>query len=260
MDPTECPPTKRRKIEFADVDVDVDVDRISELGDDLLIEILSLLSTKEAVQTSLLSKRFQNLWASVPVLDLNFDEFCPDDDTINNLQDFEEQELLYLSLEEKFTKFVDGVFEHRDPSINVDSFNLKWDEEESNPAPAIKWLDTVAKLKPKFLTVKICTEDQIFQVPDSIFSCKSLQEMELNLDLEAIRPRLVDLPCLKKITLRSVGIVNGVLQKLSRLPALEEMVLSNCHFNTCEISSSTLKRLVVEGSPDDHPDEIIRSS
>ncbi|KAF3340134.1 F-box/FBD/LRR-repeat protein [Carex littledalei] len=65
----------------------VDVDRISEFVDDLLVPILSLLSTKEAVQISLLAKRFQNLWTAVPVLDFDFDKFCPDVDTLDNLEE-----------------------------------------------------------------------------------------------------------------------------------------------------------------------------
>ncbi|XP_078182021.1 F-box/FBD/LRR-repeat protein At1g16930-like isoform X2 [Carex rostrata] len=236
MDPTESRTKKRRKIAHANVD------RISEMSDNLLILILSSLSTKEAVQTSLLAKR--NLWAAVPVLDFDFDEFCLDDYTIENLEEYEEKICEY---EEKFTNFVDGVFERRDPSIHLDSFKLKWNEAESSPDRAPAWLDTVAKSKPKCLSVHIYTENYYFEVPDSIFSCESLQEMELQLGFEAISPSSVNLPCLKKLTLNTIDIADEVMQKLSALPALEEMVLSNCHLYTCDISSGTLKRLVLDG-------------
>ncbi|BBH06774.1 hypothetical protein Prudu_018510 [Prunus dulcis] len=46
-------------------------DRISELPDEILVSILSLLSLKEAATTSILSKRWQHLWAST--MTLNFD-------------------------------------------------------------------------------------------------------------------------------------------------------------------------------------------
>ncbi|KAL8482108.1 hypothetical protein ACS0TY_028313 [Phlomoides rotata] len=45
-------------------------DRISELGDAILLRILCSINIKEAVQTSILSKRWKNLWTSMP--DLNF--------------------------------------------------------------------------------------------------------------------------------------------------------------------------------------------
>ncbi|XP_078177992.1 F-box/LRR-repeat protein At4g14103-like isoform X1 [Carex rostrata] len=235
---TESTTEKRRKIAH--------VDRISNLPDPILILILSLLSTKESVQTSLLAKRFQNLWASVPVLGFDFDDFLPDDHS----EYLDEDEENLFEYEENFTKFVDGIFEHREPS-NLDSFKLKWKEDESDPTPATAWLETVAKLKPKFFFVHIFTENFNFEVPDSVFVCESLEELELELGFEAISPRSVNLPCLKKVTLDSIEIVDEVMQKLSGLPALEEMVLSYCQLNICDISSGTLKRLVLDGYHND---------
>ncbi|CAK7324196.1 unnamed protein product [Dovyalis caffra] len=45
-------------------------DRLSDLRDNIIHEILSYLDIKQVIQTSVLSKRWKNLWASVP--DLNF--------------------------------------------------------------------------------------------------------------------------------------------------------------------------------------------
>ncbi|XP_078153515.1 F-box protein At4g22280-like [Carex rostrata] len=253
MDPTESRTKRRREIAVADVDL------ISLLPDDLLILILSLLSTKEVVQTSLLAKGFQNLWAAVPVLDFDFDEFCPDYHILDNLDD-EDQKKLWELHAEKFKKFGDGVLKHRDQLINVDSFKLKWVEEETDPDPASAWLDIVAELNLKFLSVHISSEEYDFEVPDSIFSCKSLQEMELNLEHEPIRPISVNLPCLKKLTLRYTVIKDEVMQKLSALPALEEMVLSYCYLYFCHISSGTLKRLVLDGCYNDNETDITIST
>ncbi|CAA7061856.1 unnamed protein product, partial [Microthlaspi erraticum] len=46
-----------------------DMDRISELSDELLIEILSRLPTKDAISTCKLSKRWKCLWMYLPKLD-----------------------------------------------------------------------------------------------------------------------------------------------------------------------------------------------
>jgi hypothetical protein len=47
----------------------VEVDRISGLPDDILIQILSFLPTKQAFLTSILSKRWKHLWCFVPDID-----------------------------------------------------------------------------------------------------------------------------------------------------------------------------------------------
>lgn len=44
-------------------------DRISCLPDDLIAEILSKLTLKEAIKTSILSGRWKTAWASHPILD-----------------------------------------------------------------------------------------------------------------------------------------------------------------------------------------------
>ncbi|XP_028806308.1 putative FBD-associated F-box protein At3g50710 [Neltuma alba] len=48
-----------------------EVDRISGLPNSVLLRILSFLPVKEAVATSLLSKKWKRLWLSLPTLDLN---------------------------------------------------------------------------------------------------------------------------------------------------------------------------------------------
>ncbi|KAJ3686709.1 hypothetical protein LUZ61_015873 [Rhynchospora tenuis] len=233
------------------------VDKISSLPDPILISILSLLTMKEAVRTSVIAKRYRNLWVFVPGLEFDFDDFLPSDEILEKLEEDDEDLSEY---EEKFVKFVDGVFEHRGP-LNLDSFKLVWNEDDSDPIRATTWLDIVAKLKPKFLFVHIFTENYNFEVPDSVFASKSLQELVLHLGFETITPRSVNLPCLKRLTLDSIEIREEVMQKiLSGSPALEEMVLSDCLLSFCGISSCTLKRLILDGYHNEKPPEILIST
>ncbi|KAJ4769076.1 F-box/RNI-like superfamily protein [Rhynchospora pubera] len=244
----KSPRAKRQKTDH--------VDRISSLPDPMLISILSLLTTKEAVQTSVLAKRYRNLWVSVPGLEFDFDDFLPSLEILEKLEETDEDLSEY---EEKFVKFVDRVFEHRGP-LNLDSFKLVWTEDDSDPIRATAWLDIVAKLKTKFLFVHIFSENYNFEVPDSVFASQLLQELVLHLGFEVITPRSVNLPCLKRLTLDSVEIREEVMQKLlSGSPALEEMVLSDCLLSFCDISSCTLKRLIIDGYHNEKAPEILIS-
>ncbi|CAL8166874.1 unnamed protein product [Prunus armeniaca] len=49
----------------------ISIDRISHLPDEILVSILSLLSLKEAAITRILSKRWQQIWASTDTLDFD---------------------------------------------------------------------------------------------------------------------------------------------------------------------------------------------
>ncbi|CDY33799.1 BnaA09g46050D [Brassica napus] len=69
-------------------------DMISELPDSLVTQILSYLPTGDSVQTGILSKRWKNLWLSVPALDLNCLLIADEDD----------EEVLFTFVE-KFLEF-----------------------------------------------------------------------------------------------------------------------------------------------------------
>ncbi|KVI09669.1 putative F-box/FBD/LRR-repeat protein At4g03220 [Cynara cardunculus var. scolymus] len=86
-------------------------DRLSSLPDVLLIYILSYIDTRLAVQSSILSKRWVNLWTLLPVL--NFDS------------SFFEEEQNYTLDNFTFDKFIDKVLAYRNGSIKIDNVSIK---------------------------------------------------------------------------------------------------------------------------------------
>ncbi|KAM1164438.1 hypothetical protein ACFX13_024591 [Malus domestica] len=61
------------------------IDRISDLPNDVLYRILSLLPVNSIAQTSVLSRRWEYLWTSVPILDF-YEGFPSDVDDIKWMQ------------------------------------------------------------------------------------------------------------------------------------------------------------------------------
>ncbi|KAK8368993.1 hypothetical protein V6Z11_A01G081300 [Gossypium hirsutum] len=87
----------------------VNVDRISNLPDSILGYILSFLSTKEAVATSIPSSKWRYLFVLVSNLDFELDE---------------SSQMLKISTIESFMCFVDRVlFFHN--TVNINAFRLR---------------------------------------------------------------------------------------------------------------------------------------
>ncbi|KAJ4759951.1 hypothetical protein LUZ62_070326 [Rhynchospora pubera] len=112
------------------------IDRLSSLPDDILIHILSFLRTREAVQTCILSKRWRNTWASVPVL--NF-----------HVSDYNENESW------KFDQFVNGVLENRGPALLDTIISSRYVGDRYIDPPPIGWLHRATLLMPRVISVDI---------------------------------------------------------------------------------------------------------
>jgi len=89
-------------------------DGISNLPDTVLCSILSFLPTKEAVRTSVLSKRWKYQWTSLPRITLNDSPLDP----CKKGHQYETQMLRFLN-------FVDGVLFRHDAS-NIEKFCLSF--------------------------------------------------------------------------------------------------------------------------------------
>ncbi|KAK2440859.1 FBD-associated F-box protein [Trifolium repens] len=162
------------------------VDTISSLPDAILCHIISFVTTKEAVATSILSKRWIHLWHHVP--NLNFPYFNVD--TFGSI-------LL-------FNEFVYSVLLSREtPGSNViKGFNLKIQYDNPNLAYSLglpnitQWINFVVQRKLEYLRLHLHVddnldddddeeeeyeEDDFYNLPVSIFTCRTLVSLDLRL-------------------------------------------------------------------------------
>jgi hypothetical protein len=94
-------------------------DRISDLPVELLIHIMSLLTTKEAVQTGILIKNWRRIWSLVPVIKFDLEEWTDGADPAN----YEE----WKQCVNKFNQFVNCVLENREQShLDVLQYTTVW--------------------------------------------------------------------------------------------------------------------------------------
>lgn len=213
-------------------------DRFSSLPDPILCHILSLLTTKEAVTTSILSKRWIPLWRSVPTLD--FDD--------SNL----------YGGDEVYARFVEAVYKvilARDFNQPIKKFRLVLTERLKDPANISVWVNLVLKRRVEHIDISLHFEDDEFlELPHivvdtpSMFSCTTLVVLKLEgLELKA-NFSSVDLPFLKVLHLQDLLLQDeGCLAEiLSGCLALEDLKARDVFFdgNKADAEFITLPKLV----------------
>ncbi|XP_078182323.1 F-box protein At4g22280-like [Carex rostrata] len=222
-----------------------DIDRISSLPDDIRTHILSFLSTREAVQTCILSKRWINSWAYAPDLKFDIGEF--------ELPDFENfYEDVAVEFVTKFELLMKSVLEKRETSC-ANIFQLWLHSGAYWPRTQVvnNCIDDAMKLGPQECSIILCSCENLNLNTDLIFTCASLTYLQLWLfthagPFVAIEPNSINLPCLKILNLDGVIMSDDSFKNLLLgCPVLEELVLENCCIGIIEICSNTLKNLVL---------------
>jgi F-box domain len=215
-------------------------DRISDLPEELLMHVMSFLTTKESVQTGILAKHWRRIWLLVPVLKFDLKDWIDGADPDN----YEK----WKQCETKFNKFVNEVLEKRGQShLNVFQYTLSSKRHYSEVS--LELLDRVILCRPREINVSVDSANAV-EIPDSVFSCTSLQKLHLDIlnttETTIIRPELINMPSLKKIVLYGVELKDDFTQQLfSGCPVLESLILGCCTLNFFVISSDVLKKLVL---------------
>ncbi|PRQ30800.1 putative F-box domain, FBD domain, leucine-rich repeat domain, L domain-containing protein [Rosa chinensis] len=139
-------------------------DRISQLPDAVLRHILSFVpTTKCVVRTCILSKRWKDIWASIPNLYFRDEEFSSSAD---------------------FIAFVDRVLLHRGSSA-IQKFHLHFNRYCAEDFSRVdSWISTAVRCNVVELVLSIGSGGQaMFELPLSLVTCKTLEVLRLMMSL-----------------------------------------------------------------------------
>ncbi|KNA03583.1 hypothetical protein SOVF_207720, partial [Spinacia oleracea] len=231
------------------------VDRISELPDFILHQILSYLSTKEAAQTSLISKRWRYVCETFPILDCDEWFFGRELDILNpkELGMPKDERRKIFNRRVKFMSYVDEkLCRFHEENLCVKKFLLHITLVSNDLATRVDtWMELIAGLRVQELDLYLTVgRERLYDLPMKLLATESLAVLTLRgclllssrLDKSAIR-----LCSLVELYLRDVSIDQDTIQDLIfSIRSMEVLSLKNClGFENLEISDhDKLKKMV----------------
>ncbi|WVZ78154.1 hypothetical protein U9M48_025912 [Paspalum notatum var. saurae] len=193
------------------------VDRLTSLPDDILHAIMAFLLARQAVQTCVLSRRWEDLWSSMPCLNIDQQEFGTA--TSAELE----------GASGRFEEFVNSLLMfHRAPSLDTFRFRVN---ESYKSGVATRWLRRGLKCCPAVLEISLSARAPYLRLPhlgSSACRLKMLHLVKVSLD----KVFTEHLPC--------------------GCPVLEDLKLDKCYLDSPEITSCTLKNLIVTDCTSDY--------
>ncbi|KAF9589073.1 hypothetical protein IFM89_018804 [Coptis chinensis] len=210
-------------------------DRFSNLPNTLMQYILSLIPTKDAVATSILSTRWKYLWTSLP--NLIFDDSIADEDPVEK---------------KKFVDFVDRVLNLHDES-NIKTLSITCKDPDESRIQA--WLSAALQHKVQELNLDVNVKDCLSFVllPELVCTSDSISILKLQSNLGIVIATPFSLPNLKILHLHSVLYSSTLPKKAKKpllfsCPVLSELILDNCEmpdFESIIISLPSLKSFIL---------------
>lgn len=202
------------------------VDRISNLPDNIIQRILSSLQTKDAVRTSVLSRRWRTKWTSVTNLDIL--EFGSNMSQKRSL----------------FMDFVDRVIALRKP-LDIHLFALAC-EVFSDASRINSWVGAAVKHNVQHLLLQLHQiHEEPFELPHCLFTCDTLRKAFIMADVLLKLPSSIHFSNLKTLTLKYVVFPNdrSTQPLFSGLPVLEELTLDRCSWRNVKAVTIALPML-----------------
>ncbi|XP_004488355.1 F-box/FBD/LRR-repeat protein At3g14710-like [Cicer arietinum] len=164
-------------------------DVISTLHESILGHILSFLPITEAVRTSVLSRRWIDVWTWITSLQF-------DDNLIYSEKKMEK---------DQFENFVEKVFLHFTNS-SIKSFSLLLTCYQYDASLINAWISFILERRVQKLHIQYV--DKVFLSSNSLFSCNSLVELVLQGRCNLSFPTSVCLPNLQNISIYGIKLVS----------------------------------------------------
>ncbi|PHT37418.1 hypothetical protein CQW23_20991 [Capsicum baccatum] len=209
------------------------IDRISNLPDDILHNILSYLYMFDVVKLSMLSKRWNYIWKTMPYLNFDINHFG-----------FERirRRHSHWVMAEKFKECIDWVLISQSAN-NLVCFKLccggMFDEGD-----IYRWIRgaTTRNVQELVLSFRLA---EPFELSCCFVTCESLRVLRLTLHGSILKlPNHFGFNQLKLLHLVEVELSNETSCLFSECPVLQKLILRNCSFGTTTMLDIASKSLV----------------
>ncbi|KAG7632711.1 Leucine-rich repeat 2 [Arabidopsis suecica] len=206
----------------------VNEDRISDLPEALLLQILSMLPVKDVVTTSVLSKPWRSLWKLVPILKFDYDNNQSEDETYSEI-------VCRLLLSNK--------------APVLESLHLDFEVGKCRPVDVGMWIGIAYARHVRDLVLHVISKKGSFKFPTSLYNCETLESLTLATWVLVDVPSQVCLKSLRTLRLEYVDYEDSetFLNLLSGCPKLENLVLYHelSDMETFTIAVPSLQRLTI---------------
>ncbi|KAJ7948822.1 F-box/LRR-repeat protein [Quillaja saponaria] len=208
-------------------------DKISSLPDSILGDILSLLPTKDAVRTCVLSTRWIYIWTCITSLQF--------DDRVRNCH--------RRRTKDNFMNLVSRVLLHLGDS-SIQSFSISC-LKPYDMSRASAWISAV--LRRKVQKLYICYPNKLSICSHSLFNCHSLVELKLLMQCTLRISTKICLPNLKILNLSRIKFVNDSFPHSAKVilsfPVLKMFELTRCswlNMKNVNIISPVVESFILE--------------
>ncbi|XP_075666006.1 F-box protein At5g03100-like [Castanea sativa] len=204
-------------------------DRITTLPHSILLNILSFLPTKDAILTTVLSKRWAYLWTSVP--SLSFTQS-------------------YKTATAFASEVDDTLLLHRAPKLA--NFSVQFEYRSRLKRRLDLWVRFATTAKVDKLSLHLSShysplDANGYRLPQYLYANEFVSELDLSFC--KIKPiGLLHWTSLKRLCIRKSALCEDVIRKvLMGSPRLEYLELNDCYeFNRLDIVSESLRKLVID--------------